>query len=175
MCVLHSRTVQKSSLLMFWNVPSLNEVVQSIEICGSITQYKKSIWTYTINKILPILSPLLPDSDGLLQPLSHAHLDVKTIVYEETDCNRNKKLNRINQLVYVTERNLPSRKLRSCKTVPDYTLTVQRQRHISHAVIAGCSPRTLSIAIFSHLSTLKMRLSTSWKRSREVICFMSWT
>ena len=51
MYVLHSRTVQKSSLLMFWNVPSLNEVVQSIEICGSINQYKKSICTYTIKRV----------------------------------------------------------------------------------------------------------------------------
>ena len=157
---------------MFWNVPSLNEVVQSIEICGSIIP--KSIWTCTINKTLPILSALLPDSDELLQPLSHAHVDVKTIVYEETDCNRN-KLNQINQLVYVTERNLPSRKLRSCKTVPDYTLTIQRQRHINHTVTGGCSPRKLSLAIFSHLSALKMRLSTSWKRSEEVFSFMSWT
>ena len=46
------------------------------------------------------MSTLLPDSDELLQALLHAHLDVKTIVYEETDCNRN-KLNQINKLVYV--------------------------------------------------------------------------
>ena len=46
------------------------------------------------------MSTLLPDSDELLPALSHAHLDVKTIVYEETDCNRN-KLNQINKLVYV--------------------------------------------------------------------------
>ena len=95
---------------MFWNVPSLIEVVKSIKICGRITQHNPKnlliLNTHTINKILPILSPLLPDSDGLLQPLSHAHLDVKTIVYEETDYkNRNKKLNQINQPVYVTERN----------------------------------------------------------------------
>ena len=64
-------------------------------------QCLKSISAYTINKILPILSLLLPDSDGLLQPLSHAHLDVKTIVYEKTDCNTN-KLNQINQLVYMS-------------------------------------------------------------------------
>lgn len=43
-------------------------------------------YTHTINKMLPTLRPVLPDG-GLLetQPSSHAHLDLKTIVYNEIE------------------------------------------------------------------------------------------
>jgi len=39
--------------------------------------------------MLPVLSPVFPDPDGLLetQPSSQAHLDLNVILYEQTENN----------------------------------------------------------------------------------------
>ena len=45
-------------------------------------------YTHTINKMLPTLRPVPPDPEGGLletQPSSHAHLDLKTILYNEIE------------------------------------------------------------------------------------------
>ena len=54
----------------------------------SSSSFAKVRYTHTINKMLPILGRVLPDPDcGILetQPSSHAHLDLKTIVYNEIE------------------------------------------------------------------------------------------